>query len=99
MPDLRRVIESVAAEYPETLSVANTSFVERVVAALRRADGPRWGFFRETSGDVATDAVGYYLGAGSPVDGSADVAIVVVRVADTPQWIPASQLGTWARSL
>ena len=86
VPDLRRVVERAAAQYP----VDDIHFVPDVVHALRAEGGPRWGFFRGSSGNIATDAVGYYLGEG-PVNGSADVAIVVVRIADTPRWIPASQ--------
>ena len=54
VPDLRRVVERVAAQYP----VDNVNFVPDVVQGLRAEGGPRWGFFRDLAGDIATDAVG-----------------------------------------
>ena len=88
-------MNQVTAARPD--EVDSPTFVEDyVVPALRAAGGARWGRFRDAGGVIATDAVGYYRGAGDPVDGSSEVAIVIVTLLGEPAWFPAGQTGTWA---
>lgn len=99
-PDLRHVVERVAAEHPAELRDARdtSAFVDLAVPALRAADGPRWGHRQEAGGAVSTGSVAYYQPPGAPVEGSGDIAVIdiVGGVAPVvPAWERAATAGSW----
>ena len=98
-PNLRHVVERVAAEHPTQLRDAQDTpaFVDLVVPALRTADGGRWGHRRE-GGSVSTGSVAYYTPPGAPVEGSTDIAVIDVvqgRGPVLPAWTRGAASGSW----
>ena len=95
-PDMRHVVERVAALHPEALrnSCTDGEFVDRVVEALRAIDGG-WGY-----NALSADAVAYYAGDPGAEQGRTDLAVVGVIVGrcgpnPRPAWARATQPGLW----
>jgi hypothetical protein len=84
LPDVRHVVQQVAAERPDLLAAScvehggNNEFLHALVDRLRTLDD-RWGYNwkRGRVGDLSQDVVDYHYGDG-PREGSTDVYIIDV---------------------
>ncbi len=102
-PDLRHVVERVAAERPDALRTARADgrFTDLVVAALRESGGSRWGHHRDAGGRLSRGLVTYYRGAGVPVEGATDIAVRAITQGAEPDLVPswadatAIEPGSW----
>ena len=112
--DLRHIVQQVAAAHPDWLRNSSPAhggtwdFLDAVVAALRREDGPRWGYNckRGDCRNISHDAIAFYRGDGDAA-GSTDVAIIDIIFASTgpdprPSWqdqtratAAAGSIGRW----
>jgi len=91
LPDESALIQSLAAANPIAIQEScisaggNWVFMDLAVAALQATDA-RWGYNgkRGDITDPSTDAVSYYWGTGSPVDGSNEVYVVDIVASQCP---------------
>lgn len=98
-PDESALIAQLAAQYPNELNRCarrNDEFKRIALAALRARD-PRWGnnLVRGSPGDTNGNVIGYYYGAGAPVEGS-NLTILVEIVSNCEVPSPTGpRTATW----